>query len=81
MVDESRMKKAFQKGLGLKENFQDYEALEFSKSELWDSIGHMKLIAALEEEFGISIDINDILGMSSYPIAREIIQKYTAKST
>jgi|688.fasta_scaffold54936_5 acyl carrier protein len=75
MPRDAQLKKAFVKGLGVSSN-APIETFEFSKTEHWDSIGHMKLIAAIEEEFLIQLDVNDILGMSSYTIAKEIIQKY-----
>ncbi|MCE5317876.1 MAG: acyl carrier protein [Parachlamydia sp.] len=70
------MQKAFQTGLGLSEGI-DFAALEFSKTPQWDSIAHMRLIAAIEEEFKIRLTIQDILGMSSYSVAQEIVQRYT----
>jgi acyl carrier protein len=32
----------------------------------WDSLGHMNLCAALEEEFGIAFDTDQVVGMTSY---------------
>ena len=32
----------------------------------WDSVGHMTLVAALEEKFDCMLEMDDILGMSSY---------------
>ena len=42
----------------------------------WDSVGHMGLIAAIEEAFDIMIETDDVIDMSSYPKAKEIISKY-----
>jgi acyl carrier protein len=42
----------------------------------WDSIAHMSIIAALEEAFGIMIDMDDVIDMSSVAKAREIIAKH-----
>ncbi|MFX0136898.1 MAG: acyl carrier protein [Candidatus Hodarchaeota archaeon] len=42
----------------------------------WDSIGHMNLIAKLEEEFGIAMETNDIVDFSSYKKGFEILAKY-----
>jgi acyl carrier protein len=52
------------------------EDLEYNAISEWDSIGHMALIAALEEAFGISIDIDDVVDFSSYAKGRDILQKY-----
>ena len=43
----------------------------------WDSIAHMSVIAALEDAFGIMIDMDDVIDMSSVGKAREIIAKYS----
>lgn len=42
----------------------------------WDSIGHMELIAALEDEFDIMMDTEDIIDFSSYDKGIEILKKY-----
>jgi acyl carrier protein len=31
----------------------------------WDSIGHMNLVAALEEEFNLQFEVDEIMEMSS----------------
>jgi acyl carrier protein len=77
-MNDTKLKKAFEKGLGIPEN-SPFETLEFAKSDHWDSIAHMKLIAAIEEEFDIRLDVNDILGLSSYLVARDLITKHMEK--
>lgn len=42
----------------------------------WDSIGHMAIIAGLDAEFDIMIDMDDVIDMSSVGKAREILGKY-----
>ena len=42
----------------------------------WDSVGHMQLMAALEEAFSIEMDIDDIIDFSSYEKGKLILQKY-----
>lgn len=42
----------------------------------WDSVAHMALIAEIESAFGIMIDTDDIIDMSSVGKAREILKKY-----
>ena len=48
-------------------NYQDIEA--------WDSVGHMSLIAALEDAFDIMMDTDDIIDLSSYEKGKEILSK------
>ena len=50
--------------------------LEYNSIPEWDSIGHMAMIAELEEAFGISMDIDDIIEFSSYNKGIEILKKY-----
>jgi acyl carrier protein len=77
-TNDINLKQAFQHGLGL-DSSTAYETLEFAKTEQWDSIAHMKLIAAIEEKFTIRLDVNDILEMNSYLKAREIVNHYLNK--
>ena len=42
----------------------------------WDSVAHMTLIAAVEDEYGIMLDTDDIIDMSSVGKAKAILQKY-----
>lgn len=52
------------------------ESLEVSKEQLigleyqqitnWDSVGHMGLIAAIEDAFDIMMDTDDIIDLSSF---------------
>lgn len=42
----------------------------------WDSVGHMQLITALEEAFGITFDTEDIIDFDSYERGKNILAKY-----
>lgn len=50
--------------------------LQYQGIEQWDSVGHMTLVAAIEDEFGIEMDTDDIIDMSSFEKAKEIVAKY-----
>jgi acyl carrier protein len=52
------------------------ETLTYNSVKSWDSVGHMALMAALESEFDIMIDTDDIIDFSSYPKGMEILTKY-----
>lgn len=75
---DAKLQHAFCVGLMLPKDtpFQD---LVFAQSAAWDSIAHLQLIAAIEEEFNILIDTQDMLAMSSYAVATEIVRKYVSK--
>ena len=50
--------------------------LEYQGVDLWDSVGHMTLMAALEDTFDIMLDTDDIVDFSSYEKGKEILKKY-----
>jgi len=50
--------------------------LEYNSITEWDSIGHMALMAALEDTFDIMMDMDDIIDFSSYEKGLEIVRKY-----
>lgn len=39
----------------------------------WDSLRHMNLILALEEEFGVTIADEDVSSLTSYPLIKLVI--------
>ena len=55
------------------------ENIKYNEIEEWDSIGHMTLIAALEEEFKISIETDDIIEFSSFKKGMSILKKYNVE--
>ncbi len=52
------------------------KGLKYQDIEAWDSVGHMGLIAALEDAFGIMLDADDIVDLSSFEKGQEILKKY-----
>ena len=50
--------------------------LKYESIPEWDSIGHMALIAELEDSFEISMEMDDIIDFSSYEKGIEILKKY-----
>lgn len=49
--------------------------LKYQDIKAWDSVGHMSLIAALEDTFDIMMDTDDIIDLSSYEKGKEILAK------
>ncbi|MBR3721486.1 MAG: acyl carrier protein [Selenomonadaceae bacterium] len=49
--------------------------LNYQDIETWDSVGHMGLIGALEAEFDIMMEMDDIIEFSSYEKGKEILAK------
>lgn len=77
--EENRLKKAFRDGFNLSD-IGHVEEMEFSKSKEWDSIAHLLLIASIEKEFNIVMTTKDLLALSSFPVAKEIVAKYLKTS-
>ncbi|EGT5652089.1 acyl carrier protein [Cronobacter sakazakii] len=55
------------------EMLADYK---YQDTPSWDSVGHMTMIAALEETFDIMMDTEDIIDFTSWQKGKEILQKY-----
>lgn len=52
------------------------EKLKYQSILSWDSVGHMSLIAALEDAFDIMMEMDDIVDFSSYEVGIETMKKY-----
>lgn len=72
---EERVRKVFVDVLSLDPG-ANAAGLVYNESQGWDSIGHMRLVAGLEQEFDCMLEMEDILDMSSYEKAVEIMGKY-----
>jgi acyl carrier protein len=51
------------------------EALEYNSIRNWDSVAHMTLVAAIEDSFDIMLETDDVIDMSSFAKAVEIVAK------
>lgn len=52
------------------------DGLEYQGIPAWDSVGHMSLVATLEDAFDIMMDTDDIIDLSSFERGKEILAKY-----
>tara|TARA_B110000037_G_scaffold213623_1_gene268346 strand:- start:650 stop:889 length:240 start_codon:yes stop_codon:yes gene_type:complete len=75
MSNTEKYKKIFIESLDFDEKLFK-EELKYQEIEEWDSIGHMGLISALEDEFSITLDTEDIVSYDSYEKGIEILKKY-----
>jgi acyl carrier protein len=64
MENLERYNQVFKETFGIDESKAG--KLAYQSIPLWDSIGHMALISALEEVFDIMMETDDIIGLSSY---------------
>jgi acyl carrier protein len=75
---EEKLKKVFADSLGIDKDLVT-DALKYNLIPEWDSVAHMSLVAAIEDEFDIMLDTDDIIDMSSFKKAKEILAKYGVK--
>ncbi len=74
MTNRERYDKIMRENLRVKQ--EELPGLKYRSIPSWDSIGHMDLMSALEEAFGISMDTADVLDFSTYEKGMEILAKY-----
>ena len=74
MTNLEKYNAAFIDSLGVEE--QQLQGLTYQSVDTWDSVGHMQLIATLEDAFDIMFDTDDIIDFSSYVKGKELIAKY-----
>ena len=75
MKNIDKYKEAFVKSLELSEDMVNSQ-LAYQGVENWDSVGHMSLVAELEDTFDIMLETDDIIDFSSYDKGIEILRKY-----
>jgi len=44
--------------------------------ESWDSLRHMKLVIALEQEFGVELSDDQVVEILSYPLIRIVLHEH-----
>ena len=74
MDNKTKYKQAFIDALLIDESILKRN-LEYNAITEWDSIGHMSLVAELEDKFDIMMEMDDIIEMSSYEKGAEILGK------
>jgi acyl carrier protein len=70
-----KLKECFVETFGLTAT-DDPTILAYQGIPAWDSVGHMQLIAAIETTFDIMMDTPDVLAMSDFQRAVDIVRKY-----
>jgi acyl carrier protein len=50
--------------------------LAYQSIPQWDSVAHMALVAEIENTFNVTLDTDDIIGMSDVSKAVEILRKH-----
>lgn len=75
MNNEQKLREIFAESLGI-EMSQVTEELTYNTIPEWDSIAHMALISEIDDQFDTMLDTDDVLDMSTFAKAKEILTKY-----
>ncbi|WP_017756434.1 acyl carrier protein [Calidifontibacillus oryziterrae] len=70
-----KLRGIFAETLGIPEA-QVTDDLQYNRIEEWDSIAHMALVSAIDDGFEIMMDTDDVIELSSFAKAKEILKKY-----
>lgn len=71
MTNLEKYKKVFCDSFEVCEN--QLKDLKYQSIPLWDSVGHMNLVANLEDAFDIMMETDDIIDLSSFEKGMEIL--------
>jgi acyl carrier protein len=52
------------------------DQLEYQSIPAWDSVGHMSLMAELEDSFDISLEMDDVIEFGTYATGITTLRKY-----
>jgi acyl carrier protein len=71
-VQREKLEQAFRRGLEIGPDV-DLKTLQYRDISAWDSIGHMALVAEIETDFDVMLSTEQVLGLSSFDKAVEIL--------
>ena len=74
MTNLQKYNKAFMDNLRITED--QLPGLKYRGIPQWDSVGHMDMVADLEEIFKIQLDTFDVLALNTYEKGIEIMENY-----
>ena len=74
MSNIDKYRKVFEESFEIKP--EETDDLKYQDIPQWDSVGHMSMIAALEDEFDIMMEMEDIIDFSSFKKGIETLKKY-----
>ncbi|MFJ5767803.1 acyl carrier protein [Lysinibacillus sp. NPDC093210] len=78
MNNEEKLRNIFAEVLGIEEK-QVINDLTYNSIPEWDSIAHMALISEIDDQFDTMLDTDDVLEMSTFAKAKNILGKYEVK--
>lgn len=79
MKNQEKYEKVFADCFSVKKEDLTKKDLKYNSIPKWDSVGHMGMIARLEETFNITLEMDDIIDFSSFSVGKKILKKYKIK--
>ena len=72
-VNENKLVEIFRIILELDDN-QELASVNRLTDENWDSLAHVSIVAAIESEFGLNLEISDMECMTSFSETRLLLE-------
>ena len=69
---EDKLKEVFSRALNIPISV-NFSNVEYGRTDGWDSVAHMALVAEIENEFDIMLDTEDVIDLSSFSKAKNIL--------
>jgi len=70
---DDRLRRVFVETLDLDDGV-DVPNLKYRDIDAWDSVGHMTLVAAIEDEFDVRFETDQVIDMSSFKVAADMVR-------
>jgi acyl carrier protein len=78
MTSFNKLKVVFAETLGIPLE-TDFSSLQYRSIPQWDSVAHMRLVGAIEKSFDVMLSTDEVLGLSSFNKAEEILIAHDIK--
>ncbi|MEU8136299.1 acyl carrier protein [Streptodolium elevatio] len=75
MSTKERLKGVFASALDLDPETTSIEDLRYREIDKWDSLGHMVLVAAIEDEFDVQLDTDQVIDMNAFKVAYDMLRE------
>jgi acyl carrier protein len=70
-----KLQSCFRQGLALPGAY-DVTSAESNSVPQWDSVGHLQLVVAIEDAFGVRMSPADVVDLKSYAAAVAILRRH-----
>lgn len=74
-VNASKLEQVFRDVLSFDDDVP-LESVQYGKTPGWDSLAHMQLIAELEDAFDVALEGDELVALSDYQSAKDILGRH-----